>query len=464
MARDKRSFICQSCGHRHSKWVGKCEGCQEWNTLVEETTSSIAPASLAVESGSAVKIQRLNTIEAQPARWATDMEELDRVCGGGLVPGSVLLIGGDPGIGKSTLLIQAMAQLSMHHPVLYVSGEESMEQIQRRAARLGLSQASVELISETNISNILATIELEKRHKVVVVDSIQTIFSDRIESAAGTVSQLRLCAHHLIHYAKKNHVVMIFVGHVTKEGTIAGPKVLEHMVDTVLYFEGERGHQYRILRAVKNRFGPCNEIGVFDMQEKGLVEVTNPSSLFMGSQETQIDGSAIYAGLEGTRPLLVEVQALVSPCPYGNPRRSVVGWDLARLNMLLAVIETRCGISFAQKDVYLNIAGGLKIIEPGLDLCAAASLLSALTETALPKGSVFCGEIGLSGEVRPVQSMDARLKEAAKLGFSSAYLPIKGSALLGLLPESMSVYDVNHVRGLLPLIADKISGGHKRRT
>jgi len=392
------------------------------------------------------------------------MEELDRVCGGGLVPGSVLLIGGDPGIGKSTLLIQAMAQLSTHHPVLYVSGEESLEQIQRRAARLGLSEASVELISETNISNILATIESEKRHKIVVIDSIQTIFSDSIESAAGTVSQLRLCAHHLIHYAKKHNIVMIFVGHVTKEGTIAGPKVLEHMVDTVLYFEGERGHHYRILRAVKNRFGPCNEIGVFDMQEKGLVEVTNPSSLFMGSQETQVDGSAIYAGLEGTRPLLVEVQALVSDCPYGNPRRSVVGWDLGRLNMLLAVIETRCGISLAQKDVYLNIAGGLKIIEPGVDLCAAASLLSALTEVPLPKGSVFCGEIGLSGEVRPVQAMDARLKEAAKLGFTSAYLPLKGSALLGLLPESMSVYDVTHVRGLLPLIADKISGEHKRRT
>ena len=451
MAKGQRTFVCQSCGHRHNKWVGKCEGCGEWNSLMEELETASTPASQKISLGQAQTYTRLNDSQPTLHRLHSQVEEFDRVCGSGLVPGSVILLGGDPGIGKSTLLLQAMAKLSSQHKVLYVSGEESIDQIQRRAHRLGLADAPVNLMAETNISHILATLSKDKKIEVVVIDSIQTLFSDSIESSAGTVSQVRLCAHHLITYAKASGLVVILVGHVTKEGTIAGPKVLEHMVDTVLYFEGERGHHFRILRAVKNRYGACNEIGVFDMGPLGLEEVSNPSALFLAGRSDQTDGSTVFAGLEGSRPLLVEIQALVSHCPYGNPRRSVIGWDLGRLNMILAVLETRCGISFANKDVYLNIAGGLKITEPGVDLAAAASLLSALSGISAPKDAVFCGEIGLSGEIRPTQGLDVRLKEADKLGFKRAYVPESPRQQLPLFPSGLTVYDKHHVRELLDL-------------
>ncbi len=451
MAKPQRTFICQACGHRHSKWAGRCEGCEQWNSLMEELEGSTTPTSQKLNKGTSKTYTRLNDSQPSLHRLTSQIEEFDRVCGSGLVPGSVILLGGDPGIGKSTLLLQVMAKLSTQHHVLYVSGEESIDQIQRRAHRLGLSESPVNLIAETNISNILATLTKDKTIQVVVIDSIQTLFSDSIESSAGTVSQVRLCAHHLITHAKASGLVVILVGHVTKEGTIAGPKVLEHMVDTVLYFEGERGHHFRILRAVKNRYGACNEIGVFDMGPLGLEEVSNPSALFLAGRSDQSDGSTVFAGLEGSRPLLVEIQALVSHCPYGNPRRSVIGWDLGRLNMILAVLETRCGITFANKDVYLNIAGGLKINEPGVDLAAAASLLSALSGIAAPQGAVFCGEIGLSGEIRPTQGMDVRLKEAAKLGFKAAYIPESSKQQLTLFPAELTVYDKQHVRQILDL-------------
>ena len=451
MAKAQRTFVCQSCGHRHGKWVGKCEGCNAWNTLVEEVDAGTSPSSQKLSKGQAKHYIRLNDSQPSLHRLRCQMEEFDRVCGSGLVPGSVVLLGGDPGIGKSTLLLQVLSKLSTQHQVLYVSGEESIDQIQRRAHRLGLSEAPVNLIAETNIANILTTLAQDKTIEVVVIDSIQTLFSDTIESSAGTVSQVRLCAHHLINHAKATGLVVLLVGHVTKEGTIAGPKVLEHMVDTVLYFEGERGHHFRILRAVKNRYGACNEIGVFDMGPLGLEQVLNPSALFLAGRSDEADGSTVYAGLEGSRPILVEIQALVSHCPYGNPRRSVIGWDLGRLNMILAVIETRCGISFGNKDVYLNIAGGLKINEPGVDLAAAASLLSALSGKAAPQGVVFCGEIGLSGEIRPTQGLDVRLKEAAKLGFVGAYIPECTKQQLALFPAQLKVYDKRHVRELLEL-------------
>ena len=430
MAKTK-SFTCSACGAAFSKWSGRCDGCGEWNTIVQETPLSAGPASksLGAKRGSAITLSDLASTETPPPRTRSGMDELDRVLGGGLVPASAVLVGGDPGIGKSTLLLQAAARFSQSGlKTLYISGEEAPAQIRMRAQRLGLIDAPVKLATETNLRDILTTLEAE-RPALVIIDSIQTMWADNVESAPGSVSQVRAAAHELTQFAKRRGVSVILVGHVTKEGQIAGPRVIEHMVDTVLYFEGERGHQFRILRAVKNRFGPADEIGVFEMPGRGLAEVTNPSALFLGERGTPTPGSVVFAGIEGTRPLLVELQALVAPTPHAQPRRSVIGWDGGRLAMILAVLEARCGIPFAGLDVYLNVAGGLKITEPAADLAVAAALLSAREDVAMPAETVFFGEISLSGALRPAPQTENRLKEAQKLGFTAAIAPAGGKTL-----------------------------------
>ncbi len=418
-------FTCTACGASHSKWSGRCEGCGDWNTIVEDTPLSAGPAqkSLGAKRGAAIELSDLSTIEAPPPRTASGLAELDRVLGGGLVPASAILVGGDPGIGKSTLLLQAAASFARRGlKALYVSGEESAAQIRMRAARLNLTDAPVKLAAETNLRDILTTLDREKPD-FAIIDSIQTMWADNVASAPGSVSQVRAAAHELTNYAKRKGIAVVLVGHVTKDGQIAGPRVIEHMVDTVLYFEGERGHQFRILRAVKNRFGPADEIGVFEMTGAGLAEVSNPSALFLSERDEPAAGSVVFAGIEGTRPLLVEFQALVAPPPHSQPRRTVVGWDGSRLAMILAVLEARCSIPFSGLDVYLNVAGGLKVSEPAADLAVAAALLSAREDVAIPSDTVVFGEISLSGALRPVGQTENRLKEARKLGFSKAIAP-----------------------------------------
>ncbi len=419
------SFTCTACGAAHTKWSGRCEACGAWNTIVEEAPLSAGPAakSLGGSRGKRVALSTLATSEPNPPRVASGMGELDRVLGGGLVPASAILVGGDPGIGKSTLLLQGAASFARAGvKAVYVTGEEASAQVRMRAARLGLADAPVLLAAETNLRDILTTLEAEMPG-LAVIDSIQTMWADTVESAPGSVAQVRAAAHELTTFAKRRGMSVVLVGHVTKEGQIAGPRVVEHMVDTVLYFEGERGHQFRILRAVKNRFGPADEIGVFEMTGAGLAEVANPSALFLSERDTPAAGSVVFAGIEGTRPLLCEIQALVAPAPAGQARRSVVGWDGGRLNMILAVLEARCGIPFAGLDVYLNVAGGLRISEPAADLAVAAALLSSREDRALPAETVVFGEISLSGAVRPVGQTEQRLKEARKLGFTAALMP-----------------------------------------
>lgn len=422
----KSMFVCQACGASQTRWAGKCAQCGEWNTMVEEVDHAPPPGSgLTRESrGRAVKLESLKGKIDQTPRLSTGIEELDRATGGGLVPASAILIGGEPGIGKSTLLLQLAARMaSQGRSAVYMSGEEAVDQVRLRAARLGLSEAPVKLASETNLANILATLAGAKAPDLVIIDSVQTLWSDNLDGAPGTVSQVRAAAQSLIRFAKTAGSILLLVGHVTKEGQIAGPKVIEHMVDTVLYFEGDRGLPYRILRAVKNRFGPSDEIGVFEMVNNGLSEVANPSELFLGDREGAGPGSSVFAGVEGTRPVLVEFQALVAPTTLGTPRRAVVGWDNNRLAMLLAVLDARCGVSFAGHDVYLNVAGGLKITEPAADLAAAAALLSSLSGVPLPTDAVYFGEVALSGAVRAATLTQARLKESSKLGFRQAILP-----------------------------------------
>ena len=433
MAKPSPRFVCQSCGAVHGKWSGRCGDCGEWNTIIEEASSDAAPRGLGSGKGRKLTFAALageNT--SQPlSRQVTGIAEFDRVTGGGLVPGSAVLVGGDPGIGKSTLMLQVAAGLADAAPAAYVSGEESIDQIRLRAGRLGLLGSSVALATATNVRDIAASIETRDGPRLVVIDSIQTMYVDTIESAPGTVAQVRASAQALIRVAKRRGAILLLVGHVTKEGTIAGPRVLEHMVDTVLYFEGERGHQFRILRAVKNRFGPTDEIGVFEMTDGGLIEVPNPSSLFLGRHDGPGDGiagSSVFAGMEGTRPILVEFQALIAPSSFATPRRAVVGWDSGRLHMVLAVLEARCGLALAGRDVYLNVAGGLRITEPAADLAAAAAVISSLANQPAPERSVVFGEIGLSGETRTVSQTETRLKEAAKLGFTSAVLPLRAKA------------------------------------
>ena len=419
------SYTCSACGAQHSKWSGRCDVCGAWNTIAETVPLSAGPAkkSLGGKRGARIALSDLATVEAPPPRTRSGIAEFDRVLGGGLVAASAILVGGDPGIGKSTLLLQAAASFARAGlRALYVSGEEASAQIQMRARRLMLADAPVKLATETNLRDVLTTLESEKPD-IAIIDSVQTMWADNVESAPGSVSQVRAAAHELTTFAKRHGICVVLVGHVTKDGQIAGPRVIEHMVDTVLYFEGERGHQFRILRAVKNRFGPADEIGVFEMGGTGLAEVPNPSALFLSEREAAAPGSVVFAGVEGTRPVLCELQALVAPSPHSQARRTSVGWDGGRLAMILAVLEARCGVPFAGLDVYLNVAGGLKIAEPAADLAVACALLSAREDVTLPADTVVFGEISLSGALRPVGQTENRLKEARKLGFSKAIAP-----------------------------------------
>jgi DNA repair protein RadA/Sms len=444
----RNAFVCQNCGAIAARWAGKCASCQEWNSLVEEEVAAPLPGGGAAAAGKG-RVLRLESLAsaAAPAtpRLASGSVELDRVTGGGIVPGSALLIGGEPGIGKSTLLLQLAARVAAGGGnALYVSGEEAAAQVRLRAERLGLSRAPLALVCDSNLANILATLNDAPPPDLVIVDSIQTLWVDGLEAVPGSVSQVRAAANALVRFAKLSGSAVILVGHVTKDGQIAGPKLVEHMVDTVLYFEGDRGHPYRILRAAKNRFGATDEIGVFEMAGEGLREVSNASELFLPErQASAAPGSAVFAGIEGSRPLLVEMQALVVPSALGTPRRAVVGWDANRLAMLLAVLAARANVSFASHDVYLNVAGGLRITEPAADVAAAAALLSSIRNQALPPDRVFFGEIALSGAVRAVRHTPLRLKEAGKLGFKSAVLPAAGEA--GSDPEALQRLGLAHV-------------------
>jgi DNA repair protein RadA/Sms len=429
MAKRQPNFICQSCGAVYNRWKGKCEACGGWNSIVEETGSAnpmAGPVATrpARAKGRVFPLEGLAGETREAPRTPSGIAELDRVTGNGFVRGSVILLGGDPGIGKSTLLMQASAALALQgHRVAYISGEEAVAQVRLRAERLGLGAAPVELASETNVEDIVATLSAGRPPALAIIDSIQTMWTETVESAPGTVTQVRGSAQSLIRFAKTTGTTVILVGHVPKDGQIAGPRVVEHMVDAVVSFEGDTGHHFRILRAVKNRFGPTDEIGVFEMSDGGLREVSNPSELFLAGRDLATPGTAVFAGMEGTRPVLVEIQALVAPTALGTPRRAVVGWDPNRLSMVLAVLEAHGGLRLGMHDVYLNVAGGLRITEPAADLAAAAALVSSLSGSPLPPDTVYFGELGLSGAIRPVAQAPARLKEAAKLGFARAVAP-----------------------------------------
>ncbi len=449
MARAASEYICNQCGNVTTKWSGKCEACNAWNSISEQAASAAPPIGKGAKKtkGKSVTLSALAGEEKEPQRGKTGISEFDRVLGGGLVPGSATLIGGDPGIGKSTLLLQAAAAVGKKGgKVIYVSGEEALAQLRMRANRLGLSDAPVQLASETNVADIINTLKKEGDLALVVIDSIQTMWSPAIEAAPGTVSQVRVASQELIHFAKNSDAPLILVGHVTKDGQIAGPRVLEHMVDTVVYFEGDRGDQFRILRAIKNRFGPAHEMGVFEMQGAGLMEVQNPSALFLEGREADVPGAAVYAGIEGTRPVLVEIQALAAPSSLATPRRAVVGWDNNRLSMVLAVLEARCGLTFAGRDVFLNVAGGLRINEPAADLAVAAALISSLSGKPIARDTIVYGELSLSGAVRPVAQNNVRLKEAEKLGFKSAYAPKAGK---GEKTNGVNVREIDDLGALI---------------
>src|SRR5579859_4638436 len=457
MAKSKQVFVCQNCGAAAPKWQGQCATCGEWNTLAAEVLSTNPRKTGSAARGEDASSSLAAEAIAESPRLGTGSTELDRVLGGGLVLGSVTLIGGDPGIGKSTLMLQSAAALNTAGRVLYATGEESLKQVALRARRLGLETATARLIAETCVEEIVAA-AAGLSARVLIVDSIQTMHSERVEAAPGAVSQLRECTAELIRFAKRSGTAVILVGHVTKEGQIAGPRVVEHMVDAVLSFEGEGSQQFRILRAIKNRFGPTDEIGVFEMTGAGLREVANPSALFLSERDLGSPGTAVFAGVEGTRPLLVEIQALVAPTTLGTPRRAVVGWDPSRLSMVLAVLEAHCGVRLSGHDVYLNVAGGLRIQEPAADVAAAAALVSSLTHASLPADAVYFGEISLSGAVRPVAQTSARLKEAAKLGFGRAVLPesARGEA------ASDSGLSLHAVGGLTTLVAEIAARGVPR--
>ncbi len=453
MAKPKRRFVCQACGSISNRWQGQCPDCAEWNTLVEEAPETVFSARHDLSSGGrGISFEALDAPSERLARRSTDIAEFDRALGGGLVPGSAILMGGDPGIGKSTLLLQAAASIAKAGgDVVYISGEEAAGQVRMRADRLGLAGAPIRFAAATSVRDILTTLGSMTSPALLVIDSIQTMHSDQIEGAPGTVSQVRGCAFELIRYAKENGVALVLVGHVTKDGAIAGPRVLEHMVDVVMAFEGERSHQYRILRSLKNRFGPVDEIGVFAMAGQGLEEVSNPSSLFLSGREDVVPGSAVFPAMEGTRPVLVEIQALIVRLASGaTPRRAVVGWDNGRLAMLLAVLEARCGLNFSSAEVYLNVAGGYRLADPAADLAVAAALVSALADRPLPAGAVWFGEVSLAGEIRPVAHAGLRLREAVKLGFKEACGPAEGiSAPDGIVYKRLS---------LLPNLVDRILG------
>ncbi|MBV1687214.1 DNA repair protein RadA [Novosphingobium sp. G106] len=456
MAKPKRRYICQACGSVSFRWQGQCADCGEWNTLSEDAPETVFSAKHNLSSGGRpIAFEPLDAPGQELKRRATGLAEFDRALGGGLVPGSAILMGGDPGIGKSTLLMQAAAKIALAGgQVVYISGEEAAGQVRMRAERMGLAQAPVQLAAATSVRDILTTLGTMAPPALLVIDSIQTMHSDQIEGAPGTVSQVRGCAFELIRYAKENGTALVLVGHVTKDGSIAGPRVLEHMVDVVMSFEGERSHQYRILRSIKNRFGPVDEIGVFAMAGQGLEEVGNPSMLFLSGRENPVPGSAVFPAMEGTRPVLVEIQALIVRLQSGaTPRRAVVGWDSGRLAMLLAVLEARCGLNFSSAEVYLNVAGGYRLSDPGADLAVAAALVSALGDRPLPDSAVWFGEISLAGEIRPVAHSGIRQREAAKLGFNRAFGP-PGGALNGAETRETEMRYAEIA--LLPNVIDRI--------
>jgi DNA repair protein RadA/Sms len=449
MSRRAPSFVCQNCGAAYGRWQGKCEACGEWNTIAEEGATLGRPAPGRVpRKGRLFALEPLAGNAHAAPRLPSGIAELDRVTGGGFVRGSVVLVGGDPGIGKSTLLLQGAASLARAgHRAVYISGEEAIAQVRLRAERLALADAQVELAAETSVEDIITTLSENTIPRLIVIDSIQTMWTELVESAPGTVTQVRGAAQALIRFAKRSGAAIILVGHVTKDGQIAGPRVVEHMVDAVLSFEGDGANQFRILRAIKNRFGPTDEIGVFEMTGAGLREVANPSELFLSRRDLGTPGTAVFAGIEGTRPLLVEIQALVAPSTFGTPRRAVVGWDQSRLSMLLAVLEAHCGVRLGGHDVYLNVAGGLRIQEPAADLAAAAALVSSLANAPLPVEAVYFGEISLSGAVRPVAQCAARLREAGKLGFATGFIP--DGTVAEARSESMAVTGIAALRDLV---------------
>lgn len=451
----KSVFICQNCGSIHKKWNGKCSDCGEWNTITEEKEdggliTQNTDVAKTLTNAKDLNFESLDKVIVDNPRYNTGINELNRVLGGGLVKGSAVLIGGDPGIGKSTLLLQTLCSISNNgYTSIYISGEESTNQVRIRAQRLQLEKSKLKLASATCINDIIKAL-ITEQPQVVVIDSIQTIFNPEITSAAGTVSQVRSCGNELINIAKTKNISLLIVSHVNKDGQIAGPKVLEHMVDTVLYFEGDKDYQFRILRSIKNRFGAANEIGIFEMRDFGLQEISNPSELFLSSRDDLVSGSAVFGGIEGTRPLLAEIQALLSPSYMASPRRAVVGWDQNRLAMIIAVVSTRFGINLYDKEVYLNIVGGLKINEPAADLAVAVALISAFKDIAIPRNWVFMGEIGLSGEVRMVSQIDYRLKEAEKLGFIKAIIPDGVNKLKVFKKEKfkLEIITIKHIRDL----------------
>lgn len=414
MAKQKTVFYCQNCGAESAKWVGKCPSCNEWNTYVEEVVKKapVSQGNFRPVVSDPILIQEVSPLKVN--RILTGSGELDRVLGGGIVPGSLILLGGEPGIGKSTLLLQMAIHLKKK--ILYVSGEESAEQIKLRAERIGIKTESCYLLAETSLDAVFANAE-KMRPDILILDSIQTLYSERLDATPGSVSQVKECTAQLMKYAKQTHIPIFLVGHINKDGAIAGPKVLEHMVDTVLQFEGDRNMIYRILRTIKNRFGPTSELGIFEMQGSGLREVTNPSEILILPREENMSGISIGATMEGNRPLLIESQALVSPATYGTPQRSATGYDVKRLNMLLAVLEKRMGLRLSQQDVFLNIAGGMRIQDPSMDMAICAALYSSYEEQPISEKVCFAGEIGLGGEVRSVSQIDRRIMEAEKLGF-----------------------------------------------
>ncbi|MGK9476863.1 DNA repair protein RadA [Melioribacter sp. OK-6-Me] len=419
MSKIKTKYVCSNCGYESIRWLGKCPECESWNSFSEEVVET-GKLRKEKHSGS-YKTFKLNKTDIEiERRIKTNINEFDRVLGGGMMPGSVILIGGDPGIGKSTLVLQAASHIKGN--VLYVTGEESINQISQRAKRLNIHSDSLSILTETNLENILTAIENEKPD-VVIVDSIQTVYKPELDNTAGTVTQIRESTSELMSIAKKKNCSVILIGHVTKEGIIAGPKILEHIVDTVLQFEGEKSHSYRILRSQKNRFGNTNEIGIFEMLETGLHEVNNPSEIFLNERSSNISGTVVTASLEGTRPLLIEVQALVTPSYYGNPQRVATGFDYRRLAILLAVLEKRAGLKLSSQNVFLNIAGGLRIDEPAIDLAVCAAIVSSFQNRIVKNGLVIIGEVGLGGEIRSVPHIDRRINEAAKLGFTKIILP-----------------------------------------
>ncbi|MDR1234147.1 MAG: DNA repair protein RadA [Holosporales bacterium] len=425
MAKAQSRFVCQECGAILSKWVGQCEICKAWNSVIEEIDQmGITKQNEHIPDDFFVTLSD-DSVETEESliigRRQTQIEELNRVIGGGIVDGSIILLGGPPGIGKSTLLLQVLTEMDGSSEFVYISAEESVNQVLLRARRLNISNNQLKIAASSNIHQIISSLHGLPKSSIVIIDSIQTILSDLIQSPPGSISQVRFCTQELVNFAKKNDVTIIIVGHITKDGAIAGPKTLEHMVDCVLYFEGDRSYDYRILRCEKNRFGPTDEIGVFSMTGHGLEEVANPSAAFLSGHNSEVSGVAVFAGIEGTRPILSEIQALVSHTNIAIPRRSSVGFDTNRLIMLVAVLSNRCKLNLSNKEVYLNVAGGLRINEPAADLAVMASIISSSMQKPLPKGSVFFGEVSLSGEIRPSHLSYARCKEAQKLGFKEIY-------------------------------------------